>query len=63
MSLIALLVVLIVFGVFLWWFHTLPIDPQVKWIITAVVIVVLTLFVLNAFGVWEEIKAVRVPKI
>ena len=63
MSLITLLIVLIVFGVFLWWFHTLPIDPKVKWIITVVIIVVLTLFVLNAFGVWEEIKAVRVPKI
>jgi hypothetical protein len=63
MSLIALLVVLVVFGIFLWWFHTLPIDPKVKWIITSVVIFVLIIFVLRAFGVWDEIRAVQVPKL
>jgi hypothetical protein len=63
MSLIALLVILVVFGVFLWWFHTLPIDANVKWIITAVVLLVLLIFVLNAFGVWGEIKSVRVPQL
>jgi len=63
MSLIALLVVLIVFGVFLWWFNTLPVDPKIKWLVISVVVLVLIIFVLNAFGIWEDIKAVRVPKI
>lgn len=63
MSLIVLLVVLIVFGFFLWWFHTLPIDPKIRWLITTVVVVVLVLLVLQQFGIWEAVKGVKVPHI
>jgi|GEM_PF-7034133 len=63
MSLITLLIVLIVFGVFLWWFNSLPVDPKVKWIINGVVVLVLLILVLAAFGVWDEVRAVKVPKL
>lgn len=63
MSLVALLVVLIVFGVFLWWIGSLPIDSKIKYLITAVVVLVLIVFVLHAFGVWEQIISVKVPKV
>jgi len=63
MSLITLLIVLIVFGVFLWWFNSLPVDPKVKWIINGVVVLVLLILVLAAFGLWDEVRAVKVPKL
>jgi hypothetical protein len=50
MSLISLLVVLVVFGAVLYIVQLLPIDGTIKRIIGVVVVVVLLLYVLQAFG-------------
>jgi hypothetical protein len=65
MSLIGLIIVLILFGVLLWLFnqYVTAIDPKIKKLINIVVIVAMILFVLYAFGVMDQIRGVRVPKV
>ena len=65
MSLISLIVILIVFGILLWVFntHVTAIDPKVKSLINVVVVVVLILFVLYAFGIWDDVRSVKVPRV
>jgi len=65
MSLISLLLVLILFGVLLWAFNQYVtfIDPKVKTLVNIVVIVALVLFCLYAFGVLDDIRGVRVPRV
>lgn len=51
MDLITLIVVLIIVGVFLWALQTfIPMDPTIKRIIYVVVLLVVLLWVLSAFG-------------
>lgn len=50
MSLITILVVIIVVGVLLWAAGQLPMDPIVQRILQVVVVLVLLLWLLSAFG-------------
>jgi UDP-N-acetylmuramyl pentapeptide phosphotransferase/UDP-N-acetylglucosamine-1-phosphate transferase len=64
MSLIGLILVLVLVGVVLYLINTLiPMDSKVKLLLNIVVIIVLILFVLSAFGVLDDLRAVRVPKV
>jgi hypothetical protein len=61
MSLLTIVVVLIVVGVLLWLINTyIPMQPTVKSILNAVVIIVLVIWLLQAFGVLGEVGRVRV---
>ena len=61
MSLLTLCIVIIVVGVLLWVItRYVPMEPAVKHILVAVVVVVLVLFVLRAFGVLDDIERVRI---
>lgn len=61
MSLVSLIVVLVVVGVILWLINTyLPMEPRIKTVLNAVVVVFLVLWLLQAFGLLGSLHAVRV---
>ena len=61
MSLITIVVVLIVVGVILWLINTyIPMQGTIKSILNAVVVIVLVIWLLQAFGVLGELGRVRV---
>ena len=61
MPLIQLVVVLIVFGVLLWAINTyIPMDATIKKILNVVVVLVVILFILNAFGILGSMSGIRV---
>lgn len=65
MSLLALCVVLIAVGVLLYCFNTYVtvIDARIKQIINVIVIIAVVLFVLDAFGIFDLVRGIRVPRV
>jgi len=60
MSLITIVITLIVAGVLLWLINTyIPMDGKIKKILNVVVVVVVVLWLLNVFGVWGQLRNVR----
>lgn len=63
MSLIGLVIVLIVVGVLLWLVNTyVPMDPKIKTIINAVVVIAVVIWLLQVFGLLGHINSMRVPR-
>lgn len=61
MSLITIVVVLIVVGVILWLINAyIPMQGTIKSLLNAVVVIVLVIWLLQAFGVLGELGRVRV---
>jgi hypothetical protein len=61
MSLVTVLLVLIVVGVILWLVNTyIPMQRTIKNILNAVVVIVLVLWLLQAFGVLDSLKKLRI---
>lgn len=61
MPLIEVVIVLIVVGVLLWLVNTyIPMQQVIKTIINAVVVVAVVIWLLQVFGVWHYVTAVRV---
>ncbi|MBK9105659.1 MAG: hypothetical protein IPL92_14100 [Saprospiraceae bacterium] len=61
MSLITLLLVLIVIGFILWLINTyIPMDRKIKNILNFVVVILVVLWLLRAFGVLDSISNVRI---
>ncbi len=61
MSLITLLLVLIVVGFILWLINTyIPMDRKIKNILNFVVVILVVLWLLRAFGVLDSISNVRI---
>ena len=61
MSLIQLVIVLVVFGVLLWAINSyIPMDDTIKKILNVVVILVVLLYVLSAFGLLGSMSSIRV---
>jgi hypothetical protein len=61
MPLINLVVTLVVVGVILWLINNyLPMDGAIKKILNVVVIIVVILWLLTAFGILGDISAVRI---
>ena len=60
-----MLVILVMLAAILWLVNAKfgSLNPTIKLIINIVVIVVAVILCLQAFGIWEEIKNVEVPKI
>lgn len=50
MSIVGLIVVLVLLGLFLWAVHQFPLDPTIQKIIQVVVIVLAVLYILSGFG-------------
>ncbi len=61
MSLIGLILVLAVVGVFLWLINSyIPMQATIKKILNAVVIIVVVLWLLNAFGILSGLETIRI---
>jgi hypothetical protein len=61
MSLLSILILLIVVGVVLYLINNyLPLDGKIKTIINWVVVIVIVIFLLKAFGVWGAMGSVKV---
>jgi hypothetical protein len=61
MSLLSIIIVLIVVGVLLWLINTyVPMDGKIKGILNAVVVIVVVLWLLQAFGLLGPIAGIRV---
>lgn len=64
MSLIGIVIVLIVVGVLLWLVETyIPMNPTIKRILEAIVIIVVVLWLLQVFGVLSTVSSVKVQPI
>jgi len=64
MSLISLLVTLIVVGVLLWMINNyIPMDRKIKKILNVVVVIVVVLWLLSAFGVLNLGSTIQVPQV
>lgn len=61
MSLIALIVLLVIIGVILYYVNTAQkIDPKIKNIINVAVVIAVIILLLKVFGVWSEITSMKV---
>jgi hypothetical protein len=61
MSLVSIIVVLIVVGVLLWLINTyVPMDGKIKGILNAVVVIVVVLWLLQAFGLLGDIAGIHI---
>jgi len=64
MSLLSLVVVLILVGVCLWLVNSfIPMDPKIKTILNVVVVIVVILWLLSAFGILPALSSARVPRV
>lgn len=64
MSVLALVLILCFIGVLAWFVNTkVPLNPTIKLIINIALVVIAILITLSAFGVWQEVKGVKVPQI
>ena len=65
MSLLSLVILLIIVGVLLWLVNTyIPMDPTIKKIITAVVIIVVVIWLLGMLlGGFGSIDSIKVPRL
>jgi hypothetical protein len=63
MPLLTVCLILIVIGVLLWLATTyIPLEPRIKQILVAVVVIAVVLWRLNVFGLIAPLSAVRVGK-
>jgi predicted membrane protein len=63
MPLVSLVVTLVIVGVLLWLINTyVPMAGSIKAILNVVVVVVVCVWVLNAFGLWTPMLNYRVPR-
>ncbi len=63
MPLVNLIIVLIVVGVVLWLINTyIPMQATIKRILNAVVVIVVVLWVLSAFGILHTLQGIRIGR-
>lgn len=65
MSVLVLIVLLLVLAAVLWLVNVkgAAMNATIKTIINIVVITLAVLLVLSAFGVWDQVKSIQVPKL
>lgn len=63
MSVIGLILILILLGGLAWAAFKLPIPPLFKNIIYFVLVVIAIFVSLSAFGVWDEVRTMKVPRV
>jgi len=65
MSVIGLIVILLFLAAILWLVNVkgAAMNATIKLIINIVIIAIAVILVLAAFGVWDEVKSIRVPHI
>jgi len=65
MSIMALIVLLLFLAAVLWLVNTkgAALNPTMKLIINIVIIATAIILVLSAFGIWDQIRDVKVPRL
>jgi heme A synthase len=64
MSLLALIVILVAIGVCLWLVNRhIKMEENVKQILNVAVLIVVVFILLHAFGILDELRSVKVPKL
>ena len=64
MDLLTLVVVVLVAGVIVYVIHKAPwINPTYKMIASGLILLTIVLLVLNAFGIIDALRGVRIPKV
>ena len=60
MPILNILLVLVVAGVVLWLVNTyIPMDRKIKSLLNAVVVIIVVIWLLQAFGVWGSLKGLH----
>lgn len=63
MSLLSVIVAIIVVGILLWAINSfIPMDGKIKQILNIVVVLVLVIWLLQAFGLFDFLGAVNLPR-
>ena len=63
MSLLSIIIVLVVVGVLLWLINNyIPMDSKIKGILNAVVVILVVIWLLQAFGLLGDIAGIRVGR-
>jgi 1-acyl-sn-glycerol-3-phosphate acyltransferase len=63
MPLLTILLVIVIVGVLLWFINTcIPMQPTIKKILNIVVVIILIIWLLHAFGVWQHLSNVHLWK-
>ena len=61
MPILNVLLILVVAGVLLWLVNTyIPMDRKIKSLLNTVVVVIIVIWLLQVFGVWNSLKSLRV---
>ena len=61
MPLLTVVIVIVVVGVLLWLINSyIPMDGKIKSILNAVVVIILIIWLLKAFGVLDSVKSVNI---
>jgi hypothetical protein len=64
MSLIALILALTLIGLALYCIVTwIPMEPTIKRVLVIAVLIVVVLWLMSVFGVLDELRTIRVPKL
>jgi hypothetical protein len=62
-SLINLVIILVAVGVLLWLVNTyIPMDPKIKSILNAVVVIAVVIWLLQAFGLLDTLKSIHLGR-
>jgi hypothetical protein len=61
MPILNIILLLVVAGVLLWLINTyIPMDRKIKSLLNTVVVVIVVIWLLQAFGVWDSLKKLHV---
>ena len=61
MPILTIVIVLIVAGVLLWLINTyIPMDRKIKSLLNIVVVIILVIWLLRAFGILDSLKGIKV---
>lgn len=61
MPILTIILVLIAIGVLLWLVNSyIPLDSKIKWILNAVIIIAIVIWLLKISGLWDALKGARI---
>ena len=61
MPILTIVIVLIVVGVLLWLINSyIPMDRKIKGLLNAVVVIILVIWLLKAFGLLDSLKSIKI---
>ena len=60
MNVLVVILVLVIIGVIMWYVNAkVPMQPAIKTILNIVVVILVIIYLLRAFGVWDDVASAR----